>query len=586
MTLFPASPLRADDVSFEASVDRNVVTMNDTLRLQLAISGGGLNAPRPSLPPIPGFRAHSAGQSQNFSFVNGRTSSQVVYSYALEPQAPGDYTIPAFTLEAGGKTLSTPPIPVKVLSGASPPAAPPPDSAAPPPGRIRDLFVTAETDKKTAYVGEPLTLTFRFYSRARLASQPAYSPPDTTGFLAEDLPPQRQYTASLEGRNYAVVELKTALFPTAPGAFTIGPASLQCRVQDFSRGGDPFQSLFEEFFSAGQAVTLRTDPIAVRVLPLPEAGRPEGFRGDVGRYAVSAALDKSAVDLHEPVTLTVTVSGEGNVKALSAPALPPLDGFKVYETVSSLNVAKEDYRVRGSKVFKTVLKPDVTGALEVPPVSFGFFDPAAGAYRVARSEPLRLTVRPSPGGGRAAPAPAPLLEDLKVMGRDIRFIQRNARLRPRKDSFTAAPAFAFLNFFPALAFAGLWGNRLLRARRAADPLGLSFRRALRKARAGLARAEPFLREGNAPAYEAALQKILLDYLGDKLKRPARGLAWAEVEEELRRRAAPGETVAELEALWSGLDRARFAPAPSDEDGARRRGRALRDILQKLEGVWR
>ncbi|HMU74867.1 MAG TPA: BatD family protein, partial [Elusimicrobiota bacterium] len=117
-----AGPLRAGDLSFEATVDRDTLTMNDSLTLQLSISGAGLSVSRPELPSLPGFRAVFAGQSQNVSFVNGTVSNQVVYTYALEPQAPGEYTLPSLTMEAGGQKASSSPIKIKVLSAGAAPA--------------------------------------------------------------------------------------------------------------------------------------------------------------------------------------------------------------------------------------------------------------------------------------------------------------------------------------------------------------------------------------------------------------------------------------------------------------------------------
>ena len=75
------------------------------------------------------------------------------------------------------------------------------------------------------YVNEQITLTFKFYTKVNLLSQPQYSPPDTTGFITEDLPPQRNYYTIIDGERYYVSEIKTALFPTTSGKFVIGPAT-------------------------------------------------------------------------------------------------------------------------------------------------------------------------------------------------------------------------------------------------------------------------------------------------------------------------------------------------------------------------
>ncbi|HOW28449.1 MAG TPA: BatD family protein [Elusimicrobiota bacterium] len=582
-----------DGVTFEAKVDKTSLSMDETLVLQLIIAGANLNISQPTLPPLPGFRAFSSGQSQNYSIINGVMSGQVVYHYSLAPQAPGDYTIPSFTLKAGDQVLTTEPISVHVGSSAGtvrPSPSQSPRSTVPRetrPGR-KELYVTTSLNKKTAYVGEPLTLTFRFYSRAQLMSQPSYAPALTEGFLSEDLPPQRQFTEIVDGKEYTVVELKTALFPTAPGKYTISPASLECRVQDFSRSGDPFQSFFDGFFSGGQVITLRSDPIPVEVLPLPAENRPSGFQGDVGQYRISAAVDKTNVQLHEPFTLTVTVSGEGNIKAVSAPALPPLDGFKAYETLSSLNVSKDGYRVQGSKEFRTVLKPDVSGNVRIPAVPFHYFDPRAGQYRTVSSVPIVVTVKPTPIAEDTVTLPsAPALsEGVRVVGQDIRFIKTRGDLRPVRTPFTQTALFKALNFVPPLVFllTGIWG--IYRRKISADLPGHFFRKAYRNAERRRKQARRFLQKKEWAGYYEELDGALIDYLGCKLRVPSQGLTWPVVDDSLKERRFDPETIRDLQKLWEELNRVRFTPSVVSLADAERHDKELADLIRRLEKNWK
>lgn len=585
-----AGPLRAGDLSFEATVDRDTLTMNDSLTLQLSISGAGLSVSRPELPSLPGFRAVFAGQSQNVSFVNGTVSNQVVYTYALEPQAPGEYTLPSLTMEAGGQKASSSPIKIKVLSAGAAPAPRTGGGPAPSDGG-RDLFVTTTLDKKNPVVGETVVLSFRFYSRAPLLSQPRYQAPDVTGFLTEDLPPQRQYTEIIGGRRYQVVELRTALYATAPGRLTVGPAALECSVQDFSRESFPggFPSFFDEAFGAAKRVVLRSDPISVSVAPLPSVGRPPGFKGDVGRFALTARLDKTEAQVHEPVTLTVTVEGEGNIKALSTPGLPPLPEFKTYETLSGLNIAKKDGRVLGSKVFTTVLKPEVTGTLTVPPVVFSYFDPRARIFRTVRSAALSLKVVPGtsslePVADSSGAVAVPLSEGVKVIGRDIRYIKLNGKLRRRRPPFTGSPAWVLLNLAPAALFLGLWGTVSFRQHSLANLSGRSFRAALRRAEREVALAQ---KETASPAaFMDRLQRIYAGFLSAKIGAPAQGLTTDRIEAAMGEAGVPAETRSRARALSDVLDRARFTPGLLTPKDAGDRAAELRQLLRSLETQWK
>jgi hypothetical protein len=286
------------------------------------------------------------------------------------------------------------------------------------------------------------------------------------------------------------------------------------------------------------------------------------------------------------LTLTITISGEGNLKALAGPALPALDGFKAYETVSNLNISKAEYRVRGSKVFKTVLKPDVSGDLKIPPIRFSFFDPKTNGYRTVQSTELRLKVAPSAAPDSSAPAPSFSLEGVKVVGQDIRFIKTEGRLKARRSPLVNGKIFLWLNLLPTAAFLGLWGWRFRQARLSSDRAGFSFRRAFRKAEKGRLRADALINKGDLSGYYAALHRVLMEYLGDKLKTPARGLTWDFLEEELRKRALPPDVIKSIRELWEDVDRVRFAPSLLTPAEAAKHGEQLGATLKQAESLWR
>jgi hypothetical protein len=562
----------AADLSFTAEVDRTTLTMNDTLTLQLTFSGGRISIPQPALSDIPGFRATFAGQSQNISYVNGQVTTQVIFTFALAPLSPGEHVIPAVTMNVGGQALSTNPIPIRVLSGSA--------ATAPAPGGGqhngvahggRTLFVTTTVDKKIVTVGEQLTLLFRFYSRVPLLSQSNYGPPDTTGFMSEDLPPQRQYVTTIEGIRYQVVELATALFPTSAGQFTIGPASLECNVQDFR---DPFgDGFFQNLFSRGQTVTLRSDPLPITVRAVPQAGRPASFRGDVGRFQITAAFDKKSAKVHEPLTLTVTVSGEGNIKSLSQPPLPETKEFKTYDTLSSLNVDKKDGRLRGSKVFTTVMKPEVSGELVFPSISLSFFDAQAKEFRTVSTKPVSVIV--APADPSAVPGPgvsfASTSEGLKEMGRDIRFIKTHGVVGPWKGRIQDRPWFPYAQTAPGFIFLAVWAGRMFGSvgkKRFSPSAARQAFRAIKRANA------------KGAASTDMLHHIFLEYLAAKTSANPQGLTPEYVTAWLERSNVSAETIKLVTSLWEEFDRARYTPSLADS-GPHLAGK-LANLIRSLE----
>ena len=123
------------------------------------------------------------------------------------------------------------------------------------------------------------------------------------------------------------------------------------------------------------------EPRTLRVLPLPEAGRPGGFQGAIGRFAVLAGIDRRKVGVGEPFHLKLRITGTGNLATFPTPRLDDLDGFHVYGAIDDRRavVRTIDYEL-------AVVRDDVSA---VPPIPFAYFDPStesAAGYRVARTQ--------------------------------------------------------------------------------------------------------------------------------------------------------------------------------------------------------
>src|SRR5258708_6004691 len=92
-------PARLNAATLSASLDRDAITLGESVTLSLAFSGG---QPQdvPSPPEIPNLAITYLGPSSQFSFINGQVSSSVTHKYTVTPRQPGDYTIPAMTAAA------------------------------------------------------------------------------------------------------------------------------------------------------------------------------------------------------------------------------------------------------------------------------------------------------------------------------------------------------------------------------------------------------------------------------------------------------------------------------------------------------
>jgi hypothetical protein len=318
-----------DEIEIELSLDRNKIGMNETATLTVIVTGSGQQQlPEPKLPPLPQFQIFSAGSSTSLQIINGVMSSSVKYNYILSPKKEGTFPIRSATMLVNGKRYVSNELNITIVKTAEDASGPGTGDKLDGDGKAKDMFLTAEVDKKTAYVDEQVTLYVRFHKAIKTLSSPDYFPPQTPGFWTNDIPPQKQYYQVINGRRYLVNELRTALFPTKPGNLSISPARVTVTVPDRSRrrSRDPF-SFFDGVFEQGKRVELKSKPLTVKVKPLPLEGKTDNFSGGVGSYRISATVDKTEVEVNEAITLTVKISGRGNVKSIPEPSLPTMDGF-------------------------------------------------------------------------------------------------------------------------------------------------------------------------------------------------------------------------------------------------------------------
>ncbi len=598
-----SSATNAAALGFRAEVDRDVVPVGGQIALRLIVSGEGQDLPRVRIGAPPGFDAYSAGSSQSISIVNGRVEASLIQSFVLIPKKEGTFTLGPFELRDGRETLRTDAITVRVTApsaspggGRAPAPAPAqpragagaPSSAPRPRGaRPLDYFARALVDKRDAYVNEQVTFTFKFYSRVQF-SDDDYTAPEATGFWVEDLPPVRRIYEEVDGVRYLVYEKKSALFPTSPGTLTIGPATLKLvgvGLSDPSRI-DPFQMFNGDPFAMmrrGAPELLRTDPISISVRALPAAGRPADFSGLVGEYSLSARLDKETVEANQPLTMTLIVSGDGNLQTAPNPAvvLPP--SLRAYDSGSRINTSKENYKLRGEKVVETVLIPQAPGELSIPPATLVTFDPKSGTYRTLRSDTLRVRVLPASSVASAGLGS----REVRSVGRDFHAVREGTNVLARTGPWLyERKLFWVAQGIPLVLFLG--ALRVGRARRA-----LEGDRALSRARGARGIANRRLREarraeGSADedAFFTLLARSLSEYAADTLGVSRHGVSRDDLTARAGERGVPPETIGELRALLDRCDMGRFAPGGNLREEREELLRRAEEIILGLEKALR
>ncbi len=553
-----------DDISFTASVDRTTISSDDLLTLQLTLSGNFSGSSQPQLPPLDGFTVTSTSQSSQFSFVNGKVSSQMTFTYRLRATKTGDLTIPSISTQANGQTCNTNSINVKVTPGNAPASTQPgtqtpADTSIPDQLTGQDFYVEADVDNQSPMVGQQIIYRFRFYQAINLFTQPSLDWPGFAGFLHYDLSPNNQYYQQAAGRQYLVTEVRKALFPTATGEVTITPAILTVPGDFFSRG-----------------VELQTASVKVDVQSLP-SGAPDDFAGTVGQFEISAEVEPSESRVNEPVALTVRINGTGNVSLLPDPAEDmetSLASWRIFDPQVTTNVGQNGTTIQGEKVFEFPLVPKTDGELTIPSFSLSFFDPVAGEYQRVETSPLTVSV--ALGDPQTPGINGVGKQDVVALGGDIRHIKPAPTAIVTSHASVLCQPIYWVGWIMGLlgVFGVLWWDR--RRRHLESNLGYArSQRARGVARKKLSEARKIAQNNQDAAY-AAVASAITSYLGDKFNLSAAGLTRDTTRQALATNSVPENEIDRLLDCLDWADSGRFAPAAA--------GRDLAGLIDEAEGI--
>jgi len=527
----------------EASVDRTVIGADEALTLRVRVEGGD-EATVELGPGLPfDVLSRSSAREASVSLGGGagvRIRQVTVFTYRLAPRRAGELVVPPAIATVGAGRAETPPIRVRVLPRGAPLPAAPGNRAWR--GWERDLALEVEVDRRSPFLGEQVTATIWLVSPVGVVAYESFKPPAYDGFWAEELEtPQRldfrvRDRAGVPVRVYLVQRL--ALFPTRAGALELGPYELDVAA----RIGGPLGLLADV-----RHVHRRSAPVRLEVKPLPP-GAPPGFQTvNVGRFAISATAGAQAT-AGEPVAVTLSVEGEGNLRALALPPLPDVPGARRFQPSTTDAVAPRGLRLGGVRAVETVLVPEIAGELAVPPVTWSWFDPRAGRYETARTDELRIAVRPGAAPpGRAEPAADPLAR-LRVPP------LADALRRRTSPPYARAPYLALLAAAP-LAFAAAALADGVRARRARGAVGARRGDGLRAAERRLAELRAN-RVGDA-ALARGVERALSAHAEARLGRPVGALTRAALAAALAEAGAPRPGIDALVRALDACDEALF-----------------------------
>jgi hypothetical protein len=540
-------------------------------------SGGGEFA-APSFNGFMKLLGPQTSYSSSTQIINGKMSHSTSYSYVyyLQSVKEGKYVIAPAGFTIKGKSYYSDSLNIEVIgTGTQQPnvtaGGNAPSASQDVENTGKDIFVNLSLSKKDVYIGEPIGATVKLYTRVNLSGINEIKNPPFNNFLKSDItvPPLTSLKQeNVRGTIYGTgVVQQFLLYPQVPGEIDIDPVQISVLVQQKSGQSDPF---FGDFFSSYQTLprTISSRPLKVNVKPLPGI-KPADYSGVVGQLNMKAVLNKDTVIVNDPVNLTITVSGTGNLRVAASPSLKLSPDIEVYDPKITDDIKNSINGTSGQKTFEFLLIPRHNGDYTIPAVTYSYFNPSNARYEKLSTREFHFYAKKGndqANAGITVYGGVPK-EDVKYLGKDIRFINsdpgnlvRVTNIILSARSFYSIYAFALLTFFIVLFL------RREHIRRNSDITQVRNRKAGKVAAKRLQNAASCLKNDEIDTFYDEILKAIWGYLSDKLNIPVSDLTRTNAITALSENGIEEQLINSLKNILDTCEYARYAPS-SSETGA-------------------
>ena len=338
-----------------AKINPKAVYVGD--RTSLILSAKGDKIEFPELKEIAGYRVESQSISRSITNINGRVTKSLSKEYIFTPQK--SFTVPSIEVQVDGKIETTKPIKVEVKKETA--------------NKAEAFIFTLEADKNEAYIGEPINVVFTFKKHLNIdLAEANFDTPTFHDFWAK---PMKKQPATVEG-DYQVFRIHYLLFAQKEGAITIEPGRMDVGIAQ-KRKRDFFN------FERVKWKSLFSNEIEINAKPLPAGA-------DIyGNFKMSVTVDKQKTKANEPVNLTVTIKGVGNVDDIKEYKLDIKDAI-VYADKPQRKIYTNDKEELGEFTQKFAIVSDRNFTID--PLEFTFFDGEEEKIKHLKSEQFNIEV--------------------------------------------------------------------------------------------------------------------------------------------------------------------------------------------------
>lgn len=536
---------------------------------------------------------YTSSQS-SYQYTNGHTSSSssTTYTFILCANKSGAYTITPAHIVANGKHIASKALKIKVTGSNSNTGNAPrmhEDNEDEPQMRQagshvsgEDLFIKVTANKRRVHEQEPVLLTYKVYTLVDL-TQLEGKMPDLTGFHTQELPLPQQKSYHIEhvnGRAYRCVTWSQyVMYPQMTGKLEIPSITFNGTVVQQNRNIDPF----EAFLNGGSGYievkrAIKAPGMTIQVDPLPK--RPTDFSGGVGRFNISAQINKKEVKANDPVSIRVVVGGTGNLKLIKQPQLNVPKDFDKYDAKVTDKTKLTSNGIEGNMVYDFLVVPRNQGSYDIPPIEFTYYDVDENKFKTIKTQSFKLEV--SKGSGSANTS----ADYSALKNKDIRQIKEGDMvvLTDNDMFFGSASYWTVLS----ILFAIFIGLLIIFRKRAIDNANISrtkSKKANRIATKRLRNANKLMLANESGKFYDEVLRALWGYIGDKLTMPVEQLSRENISEKLIDRGVDEKTISMFINAIDECEYNRYAPGDAKGNMSNTFESAMTAII-KIEDVMK
>lgn len=547
-------------VTFKSVVSKNQLGLNERLRIDFSMDKQGGDDFTP--PNFNNFKVIAGpSQSTSFSYINGKKTFKLTYTYIIKPTVKGVFTIGSASIAYKGDIIKTNTVRIKVMDAVEVPK----DPNDPRYVASQNIHLVAEISKTNPYIGESISVVYKLYvniNKVNVKNTREVSSPTFNGFWNQNIKVSKweAKNGTYQGEPHRYVVVKRALLiPHKSGKLEINPLELEISAGTPIGRRDFFGNMM--FNDVNFTVTSGKRVINVKSLPLYD--KPIDFNGAVGAFNFNVSSSKKTLKANESASLSVEVSGKGNLKLIELPTIISPPGIEVYEPEHNEKINTSLNGLKGKIYDKYAIVPQFKGKFKIPEVSFSYFNPKDEKYHTIISEAIFINV---PQGKSPVESDNSTIIKQTVVNNenDIRFIKTKSEFisQKNKEDFYGSNLYYVLLLLPLLSIPiGMFIGKK-KQDRDNDIIGNKRRRADKLARKYLSEAKKQL--GNKEPFYESLERALHNFLKAKLQIETTDISMDKIVELLQNKDVDNQTITDFKEVLNDCNFARYTPTTNSQ----------------------